>query len=275
MDEILEGANVQEVAAPEGTNNQVEGTGVNTAGEQVKVQETAAAGQEGTQPQSAELNAQFAAARRKAEEEAKMHREGIDAEFRRLFGSLKNPVTGKPINGYADYLQAVEYKQKEAQNKMLQDKGIDPAFIEQMINNSPAMRQAQLILEQNSRSEAQRQLDLDLKAVSQFAPEIKNIGDLANHESYETILGYIRSGLNLVDAFKLANFDSISARNAGAAKQAAINQAKSKNHMETTSGIVNGLESLSPIPESVLEMWKSAYPELSMEQLTKKYNSAM
>ena len=117
------------------------------------------------EPQSAEVNSQFAAARRKAEEESANKINGINNEFKRLFGNIVNPVTGKNIESYSDYLQAVEYQRKEATNKMLQEKGIEPDVLERIINESPAIREAQQILEENKKAEANRQLEADLKVL--------------------------------------------------------------------------------------------------------------
>jgi hypothetical protein len=227
------------------------------------------------EPQSAEVNAQYAAARRKAEEESANKINGINSEFKRLFGNIVSPVTGKNIESYEDYLQAVEYQRKEATNKMLQEKGIEPSVIERMINDSPAIREAQQILEENKKAEANRQLEADLKVLSEIEPTIKTIDDVVSHESYASVLGYVQNGLGLADAFKLANFDKLALKKSEAAKQAAINQVKSKNHMETTNGISVATETLAPIPSGVLNKWRAAYPELSMEQLTKKYNDSI
>lgn len=260
--EVEESVNTQEAAEPvnEGVVTETEPT---SGVEEVK------------EPQSAEVNSQFAAARRKAEEESANKINGINSEFKRLFGNIVNPVTGKNIESYTDYLQAVEYQRKEATNKMLQEKGIEPSVIERLINESPTMRQAQQILEENKKAEASRQLEADLKVLSAIEPSIKTIDDVANHPSYDKVLGYVQNGLGLADAFKLANFDSLASKKSEAVKQAAVNQAKSKNHMETTNGVAVASETLAPIPPGVLGKWRSAYPELSMEKLTKKYNDSI
>ena len=259
---VEESVNTQEAAEP--VNEEV-----------VTETETTSGVEEVKEPQSAEVNSQFAAARRKAEEESANKINGINSEFKRLFGNIVNPVTGKNIESYTDYIQAVEYQRKEATNKMLQEKGIEPSVIERLINESPTMRQAQQILEENKKAEASRQLEADLKVLSAIEPSIKSIDDVANHPSYDRVLGYVQNGLGLADAFKLANFDSLASKKSEAVKQAAVNQAKSKNHMETTNGVAVASETLAPIPPGVLGKWRSAYPELSMEQLTKKYNDSI
>jgi electron transfer flavoprotein alpha/beta subunit len=259
---VEESVNTQEVAEP-------------VSEEVVTETEPTSGVEEVKEPQSAEVNAQYAAARRKAEEESANKINGINSEFKRLFGNIVNPVTGKNIESYTDYLQAVEYQRKEATNKMLQEKGIEPDVLERIINESPAIREAQQILENNKKAEASRQLEADLKVLSAIEPSIKTIDDVANHPSYDKVLGYVQNGLGLADAFKLANFDSLASKKSEAVKQAAVNQAKSKNHMETTNGVAVASETLAPIPPGVLSKWRSAYPELSMEQLTKKYNDSI
>lgn len=263
---IITGENEQEAAAPVVTDNANEQT-VEVEGEKATA--------EVKEPQSPEVNASFAAARRKAEEEYNSKLKGINDEFKRIFGDVENPVTGKKIETYQDYLQAVEYQKTESRKQMLQEKGIDPKIIEQFVNDSPAMRQAQQILEERNREEANRKLESDLKAISEFAPEIATFEDLEKHESCADVISYVEKGLSLVDAFKLANFNRLSAKTTEAAKQAAINQAKSKGHMETTNSVSVGMDNLMPIPDTVLPAWRNAYPGLSMEQLTQKYNSVM
>ena len=268
MDEILEGANVQELADPVVTDNQVEEPVVPDGDAGTAEPETT------EQVQSDEINSQFAAARRKAEEAYNRKMSGINREVKRLFGSVVNPVTGKNIETMEDYLQACEHQQRETLNQQLTEKGIDPNLIEQMVNNSPAIRQAQQILENNQRAEVQKQLDEDIKAVTAMAPEIKSLEDLEKHASYASVLEYVNKGLRLPDAFKLANFDSISTRQTAAAKQAAINQARSKGHLETTTSVSVG-SNLADIPDKEISTWREYFPGLSDEELKKKYNQTL
>ena len=250
MDEILEGANVQELADPVVTDNQVEEPVVPDGDAGTAEPETT------NQVQSDEINSQFAAAR-KAEEAYNRKMSGINSEVKRLFGSVVNPVTGKNIETMEDYLQACEHQQRETLNQQLTEKGIDPNLIEN-----------------NQRAEVQKQLDEDIKAVTAMAPEIKSLEDLEKHASYASVLEYVNKGLRLPDAFKLANFDSISTRQTAAAKQAAINQARSKGHLETTTSVSDS-SNLADIPENEISKWREYFPGLSDEELKKKYNQTL
>ena len=272
MPEVIESANIQEVAEPEAVVETAEVTDnqVDTAEEGAIEQEPA------TPVQSDEVNAQYAAARRKAEEEYQRKINRVDDEVKRLFGSYKNPITGKQIETFDEYIKAVEDTQRQAQEQELRDKGIDPAVIEQMVNNNPAVRQAQQYLEQSRQEEARRNLEADLKEITKIDPSIKSMEDLQNHVSFPAVLSYVRdNGLKLHDAFRLANYTQLSSHNADAARQAAINQARGKQHMETTNGISQPGSQMTPIPANLLSNWQAAYPGMSMEQLTKKYNESI
>lgn len=228
--------------------------------------------------QSAEVNAQFAEARRRAEAEYKAkidsERSRINGEVKRLFGNSVNPVTGTPINTFDEYIQAVEMQRRNAQEAMLKERGIDPSVIQDMVNNSPAMIQAQKILAQNTEAEAQRLIEEDMKIINTINPDLKTVEDLANHESYDAIIAYVQKGIALADAYKLANYDSIAKRNTEAAKQAAINSAKSQSHLTATNSLSVGNDGEEDIPATELKRWKDMFPDASAKELKAKYNRA-
>ena len=217
--------------------------------------------------QSAEVNAQFAEARRRAEAEYKAkidsERSRINGEVKRLFGNSVNPVTGAPINTFDEYIQAVEMQRRNAQEAMLKERGIDPSMI-----------QAPKILAQNTEAEAQRLIEEDMKIINTINPDLKTVEDLANHESYDAIIAYVQKGIALADAYKLANYDSIAKRNTEAAKQAAINSAKSQSHLTATNSLSVGNDGEEDIPATELKRWKDMFPDASAKELKAKYNRA-
>ena len=267
----------QEVAAPgtqEETVNQTE-----TQTEQNAEQESGAEGAEVAAAETkTEEDSRFANVRRKAEEEARLKYESqyrqINDDVKRLFGGYKNPETGKAIETMADYLEAYEAQQRLAQQEELRQKGIDPNMLNEIINNSPVVRQAQAAMEQQIKSESERKLAEDLKELGKIDPSIKSTEDLLNHPSYPQIYEYVsKHGLSLPDAYKLANYSTLNARQEAAVKQAAINQVKGKNHLETTGkGVADG-DNLVDVPESTLREYRKFYPDLTDHELKVKYNS--
>ncbi len=259
-------ANVNTNADANANSNATEGTDA-TEGSATEV---------GKEPQSAEENAKFASIRRKAEAEAKEKYDKqlaeINAQFKRQFGNFKIPGTDQAIETYADYLKAVEIQQKEAREEELRSKGIDPKIIDEMINNSPSMIRANEIIKEQEERNVNARLAEDFKKVQLLNPNLKDISELAKEPNYAEVVKYCNAGLSLVDAYKLVNFDTIANAKAEAIKQATINQAKSTAHLQATTGVSTNAETYVPIPEKSLAKWKEAFPNLTMEQLTAKYN---
>ncbi len=266
------GEEVQEVTAPA---EQEEVTVNNTDGgaEDSVTDEPAAEPTTG----KTEEDSRFASVRRKAEEDARQRYEAqsqaVNAEVKRLFGGLKNPETGKPIETLDEYLKVADTQQRMAREQELRTKGIDPRMIDEMIQNSPAIIQANQIMQDNLRNQAAQKLAADIKAVSEIDPTIQSEADIVNLETYPQILNLVTNhGLSLPDAFKLANYESIATRKTEAAKQAAVNQAKGKSHMEQSGAGAAASDNSVDIPQSEIETWRSYYPGLSDAELKKKYN---
>ena len=220
----------------------------------------------------ADRDAIFAEARRTAERRMN----GINSRVAGRFGGMKNPETGQPIQTVEDYFDALDAQERmEARQKMEQN-GIDPDMLDQMINNSPVMRQAQEILRENQLNEGRRELDSQIREISEFFPEVQSLADVAKMDTFPVFDAYVRNGLSLVDAFKLANFDAMSQRNAAATKQAAINAAKGKSHLSPVGVGADGQTTqLVDIPQEARSVWEEAYPELSYKELKEKYNRSL
>lgn len=221
--------------------------------------------------QDSDTNAQYAAARRKAEEEMRLARQATDHEYAKRFGHMVNPRTGKAVASERDYFETLDSQNTVALNNLLQAKGVDPTLIEQAIANNPTVRQAQEYTQQIQKQEADRAIQEDLKGISKLNPEIKSVDDLAKDPSWgETMRLVSANRLSVLEAYKLANIETLTTKRAEAAKQAAINQAKSKEHLEPTGG-VSISDGLMDIPEKEKAVWKEYYPDASERELREKY----
>ena len=277
---IVQGAEEQEVTEPATTTtepvNPTEG-----ANEAVSATEPATEGT--TEPNAdkkTEEDSRFASVRRKAEAEARARYESqsqrTNDRIRQLCGDYVNPVTGKPIETFEEYLDALEAQQKSAREEELRSKGVDPKMIENMVNNSPVIKKAEQVLQQSAQMEAQRQFEADLKDLGKIDPSIKTEEDLIKHPSYPKVYELVsKNGLTLQDAYRLANYDTLSAKNSAAVKQASLNQAKAKNHLEATGSGMASNDSLVDVPASLASTWKSMNPGISDSEIKKKYNELL
>lgn len=232
--------------------------------------------------QSQQLNAQFAAIRRRAEEDARLKYETeqrkLNSMFSETFGKITNPATGKPIQSASEYIEAYKAQQRVQAENQLKQGGVDPSIIQQLIASDPAVREAHEVMERQKVAEQDARIANEIAEIGKINPAIKSIDDLAKDESFPAVMDrWNRSGMkeSLYDIYRLVNFDTLTAKKSEAAKQAAINQAKSKNHLETTNGLEQPGKDLSPIPDNVLSIWKQSYPNLSMQELTAKYNEVI
>ena len=220
-------------------------------------------------------NAAFAAARRRAEQHYNQEIANRDAEYARRFGHLKNPETGQPIRNERDYFAALDAQERLNTQEQLRSQGVDPSVLERIIQNNPTIRQAEQVLRQATIEKGNQMLEDQIKEISGFYPEVKSLEDISKMETFRTFDRYVRSGMNLVDAFKLANYDALVGRGAAASRQAAINSAKSTGHLIPVDGGANGPEGEVDIPKNELGLWQDIYPGLSYKELKAKYNRTL
>ncbi len=254
------GANVEEVADPQTEDDAGQSDeGVN---------------EEPAEPQfeTDRANAAFANMRRELEA-ARRQQEEIDAMYARQYGGYTNPETGQPIASAKDYFEAMAAQERMQMRAQLQESNIDPRVIDNMIANSPAVRQAQAVTAELNSYRAEQMMSEDFKKILAFDTTKSSEADIINDPSYNAVVGYVQShpGMRFDEAYKLVNFDRLANSKGAAAKQAAINEVKSKNHLSTgTSVDVGGAE--EEIPASQLEHWKEWFPDKSMKELKSLYN---
>ena len=262
-----EGSEEPEAATPDVTSD--EGTEIESEGEE-EIEETAPA------QQSSELNSQFASVRRRAEAEAKKKADDLNRRFAGRFAGITNPETGAPINTAEEYLEALAAQDRMQAKAKMQEAGIDPSMLDRAIANSPAVRRAEELARQNQAYQAQAMIDEDMKAIIDFDPTITSAADVYAQPNFNEVVGYCQNhpGTRLCDAYKLVNFDRLSEARLKAGEQAAINQAKSKDHLRITTG-TNDKDKSVDIPSEVKSMWMAAYPDKSAKELKALYNETL
>ena len=274
MEEIMEaevetteaGVNEQETA--ETASIGPEETGENE-------QQTAEAAPEGVQ--SAEENARFAAARRRAEaqfnQRIQQERQAAKDEMvRQMYEGQLDPYTNKPINSEADYQayqQAYQRDQEQLTRNQMQQAGLDPDILDRMIENNPKVKRAEQLTAQFEAAEGERQMNEAIKEISHLDPSITDVAALANHPNAPVFNEYVNRGYSLVDAFRLANFDTLTGKKAAAAKQQAMNNVNGKSHLTTTAGNAGGDDIV--IDPQEMQMMKHAFPNLTHAQLVAKF----
>ena len=217
-----------------------------------------------------QTNAAFAAARRQAEAEIRAR----DARYAERFKNFKNPITGNTIKSEKDYFDALDAQEELERRQKLQQQGIDPKTLDDLIAKSPLMRQAQQIIQQSQEQQTQNIINDNVDQIMKLDSSVKSLDDLVKQDSFNDVLDKIRNGYSLADAYKIVNYDKLTQQNTQAAKQAAINAAKGKEHLVATGGVTDTSKMLE-IPNNELGRWRDMFPDASDKELKEKYTRAM
>ena len=79
--------------------------------------------------------------------------------------------------------------------------------------------------------------------------------------------------IRLSEAYKLVNFDRLVANQRQAGQQSAINQARSKGHLNAAAGVSGSVDG-EDIPTGELSQWKAWFPDKSSKELRALYNKS-
>ena len=228
------------------------------------------------QEQTAEENARYAAIRRRAEEDARRRYEGemnaMNQQIAAMCNGIKHPITGQPITNMRDYMDALAIQQRQANERQLQDAGVDPALIDRMIAQNPVVMQAKQVIEHSKATEAEAALQNDIAELSKIDPNIKGVQDVANIPNLDAIVRLVaEKNLSLVEAYKMVNFDTFIQHTNEAARQQAINQMRGKSHLQSQGTNVVTETDDAEVPAEIMSRWKSEGK--TEKQIRELYNS--
>lgn len=236
---------------------------------------TGEAAEESTEPQfdTDKQNAAFAQMRRRMEAAERKAAE-VDALYAKQFEGYTNPETGAPIRSARDYADALAAQQRLQAREKLEQANVDPDLIDNLIANSPVLRQAEEAMAELNQIRTEQAIEEDIKEVLKLDTSLTSREDLFKDPSFAKVLERVLGGMNLVDAYKLENFERLTGSKTAAAKQAVINQVKGQSHL-TNGTAITSTDSLEDIPPNMLEMYKEAFPDKSMKDLKALYNKSI
>lgn len=238
----------------------------------------------GKPAQTAEQRRENAARRRQAETQAAVdqavaaEREKHQKELADFFqaASLKNTITGKPITSMEEFNA---WKQDFAAAKLqreLKAGKLTPEALNQAIAQNPAVQQVQQMARESeeakrraAEAEAKVRIDAELKEIGKMDPTIKGPEDLLKMPKAKEFYAYVKRGFSFLEAYKMANFDTLTTRTAEAARQQAMTNARGKNHLTGTRQ--QGAGSLT-VPADELAMFRAFNPDATDEQIQEFYN---
>lgn len=217
-------------------------------------------------PQDAEINRRNAAARRRAEQErryadmqAEADRRVRDAERNAVIaatGGKTNPYTGKLIESVEELNAFNAAFAADNSRQKLQQAGIDPKDLEAIINQHPAVRQAQAADAANRQQMRQRLIEKDIADIGKIDPSIKSLEDLMNSPAGADTEKLVKQrGLSYLEAYKLVTFDRVSNARVAAQEKANAEKAGGKSHLDSTAQKTPDVVS---VPSETMQMYRNA-----------------
>ena len=252
------GANEQESAEPAGESHVEEGAET----EQKPSDESS------HHVQTDEENARYAAMRRKAEADAEKR---MNAELDKSIASLglTDPYTNKPITNHAE-MQAYRQRFVEEQRKEMQEKaGMSPEDYQRFVDSLPEVQAGKAAQQKVMDLEIRAKIDSQMREIQMISPEIKSMEDLSKLDNFDKLYDMVGKGYELADAYKVLNYDRLTAKAAEAAKQQALNSIGGKNHLQPVTPRGPGAV---PVPADVVAEYRALMPEATDAEIQAHYN---
>lgn len=252
------GANEQEAAEPAGESHVEEGAET----EQKPSDESS------HHVQTDEENARYAAMRRKAEADAEKR---MNAELDKSIASLglTDPYTNKPITNHAE-MQAYRHRFVEEQRKEMQEKaGMSPEDYQRFVDSLPEVQAGKAAQQKVIDLEIRAKIDSQMREIQMISPEIKSMEDLSKLDNFDKLYDMVGKGYELADAYKVLNYDRLTAKAAEAAKQQALNSIGGKNHLQPVTPRGQGAV---PVPADVVAEYRALMPEATDAEIQAHYN---
>lgn len=247
------------------------------------------AGKAANTPLTPEQRRANAARRREAEKQAAVdaavtaavkaeqdrQKEQMEVFFKQT--GMKNTFTNEPIRSMEDFNA---WQRQFAEQKIQQDLkagNLTPEALQAAVSQHPVFKEAERIVSTaKQQQEAQQaaadkaRIDAEFTEIAKFDPEIQSVSDLVKVPEFPQINEMVKRGYRITDAVKLARSAVYNKRAVEAARQQAVSNARSKEHL-TATGNARGAGAVS-VPSDVMASFRLFNPNATEEQIQQFYN---
>ena len=213
------------------------------------------------------------------EEAVKAEKDRSKAEMDAFFAAaaLKNTITGKPITNMEEFNAWKQAFEAAKLQKDLKAGRLTPEALQKAIEQTPAMQQVQQMVQrqdeqqrQQAQEAAQVRVDQEIAEIHKLDPSINTVKDLLTMPKAKEFYALVKKGNSFLDAFRLANFDTLAAKRADAARQQAMNNARSKDHLTATGGQRGA--GAAQVPPDEMAMFRLINPGATDAEIQAYYN---
>lgn len=184
---------------------------------------------------------------------------------------LTNPYTKEPIKNKADFDAYRAKVDEDRRAKLLKKAGMTEEEFAKLAAEQPEIKAQLEEAREAKRQAAAAAMNEQLRQIHELDPAINTVEDLAKMPNYAEFYRFVKQNrLSLVEAYRLANMERLSERAAAATKQAAINAAQSKAHLEATKSRGKGGD-VPAISAEVLEYYRAINPKATEAEIRADY----
>lgn len=193
---------------------------------------------------------------------------------------LKNSFTGEDITSKEQFDKWSADFEAAQLEKNLRDGKLTPEALNRAVAENPAVKRAEALVRQQEAERQARekeafdeQVAREIAEIGKMDPGIKSVEDLLKMPGADRFQAYVRRGNSFLEAYRLASFDTIMARqreeSARRAAQAAVNSQRSKAHLTPAESRGTGA---APVPDETMELYRQLMPGASEAQIAEHYN---
>lgn len=245
--------------------------------------------EDGAEPMTTQQRRENAARRRQQEQRAaidsavnaarQQERERINAETKGFFerAQIKNSYTGQPITNMDEFMAWQDQHRKEQMEKDLKAGRLSGDALNEMISRHPVVQKAQALIEKSAADAAAsaqaamaEKVQEEIAEISKLDPSIKTVADLKNMPNFQQFYELVGKSYSFIDAYRLANFDRLTAQAAETGRQQAAVNARSKDHLQAT-GNARGAGAVS-VPKDEMAIYRLLNPNATEAQIQAHYN---
>ena len=285
-----DGAKTQEPAAPaagdggaegpaaapeEGADGPGSGAGADTGGDGKTAQTEQERRENAARRRRAEQQAAIdAAVQRAVNAERERSKARMDAFF--ADAQLKNTITGELITNQEQYDAWREAYAAERLRRELAEGKLSPESLNKAIADSPAVKKAMELVEREAQTAARRQeeaaqekIRADLQEIQKHDPTIREVKDFLKMPNFPQFKALVDRGYTYADAYWLVNRADMEAAAAKAAREQALNNARSKEHLTPTAQRGAGAAS---VPAEEMKLYRLLMPNATEAEIQAHYN---
>lgn len=146
---------------------------------------------------------------------------------------------------------------------------MSPEDYKRFVDSLPEVQAGKAAQQKVMDLEIRAKIDSQMREIQMISPEIKSMEDLSKLDNFDKLYDMVGKGYELADAYKVLNYDRLTAKAAEAAKQQALNSIGGKNHLQPVTPRGQGAV---PVPADVVAEYRALMPEATDAEIQAHYN---